>query len=897
MSHRLGLGIVVLLATVLAPAMAVGLPSQPDPGQWTLNANATVQAVLPTPDATYVGGRFTYAGPRTGSGLVTDAANGDARGGKPIYDGAVEDAVPDGTGGAYVAGSFTNLAGSGRSYLARLRPDGSVDPSFAPAPDGPVSSLATLGGTIYAAGSFDNLGGAARNGLGAVDAGGSATAWNPAPDNGVNDVAAGAGAIYAGGYFSNIGGGASARLARLDPTTGALVPGFVPPATLNDDVNGVTLSPNGADLYIWGFFDNPTSSIAQLSPTTGAATAWDPQPGGGRVASVAVSADSQTVYLGGYFTLLKAQSRAGIGAVSRAAGATLQAWYPALGGALFPGVETPQATRLTRVGDDVYVGGSFLSVGGVERHGAARVSAGGTVAGWNPDVSDPADAFVPLGNGDVFTGGQFVAARGVVRRNLAAFDTRGVATAWNPDVRHNVPYSAQVNALAVSPGGDTVYAGGEFISVGGQTRRSLAGISVATGAPTALDAQVLYGGLPNVTEVRTLAAHPDGRLFIGGYFDSVGGSARNGVAAVSGASGALTAWNAGSSSIEMYALALSPDGSRLYAGGPFTTIGGVVGRSRLAALDTTTAADLGWDPKPDTPIERFKLSPDGGTIYVAAQFLDTIGNQTPQLTRHQLAAVSTAGAGDALAAFDAELSPGSNVVHAMTPSADGQRLFVGGSFEMVGGQPRDGFAELSATTGKATPLTLSLSGFAQPRAMAHRTVSGGEELIVGGSFRAFGPAPVSALLQLRDPDPVAPVTPVAPDKTAPRIAKASLSRRKFAVARRASQRRGTTVRFTLSEAARVELTVLRKAKGRRAGGRCRARAQKGRRCTITRTVGRLPAKAGRKGRNSVRFLGRVRGKVLAPGPYVLRLRATDKAGNRSRAVQLKFRVVAPSPKR
>jgi len=893
MSRRLALAIAVLTAAVVAPATAAALPTQPDPGQWTLNANATVQAVLPTPGTTYVGGRFTYAGPRTGSGLVTDVTSGDARGGKPIYDGSVSDAVPDGAGGAYVAGSFTNLAGSGRSYLARLRPDGSVDPSFTPAPDGPVNSLATLGGTIYAAGSFDNLGGAARNGLGAVDANGSATAWNPAPDNGVNDIAAGAGAIYAGGYFSAIGGGSSARLARLDPTTGALVPGFTPPAVLNDDVNGVTLSPNGADLYIWGFFDNPTSSIAQLSPTTGAATAWDPQPGGGRVTSVAISADSQTVYLGGSFTLLKAQSRAGIGAVSRAAGATLQAWYPALGGALYPGAETPQAAQLTRVGDDIYVGGSFLSVGGLERHGAARVSAGGAVSGWNPDVSDPADAFVPLASGDVFTGGQFVAARGVVRRNLAAFDTRGVATAWNPDVRHNVSYSAEVRALALSPGGDTVYAGGEFISVGGQTRRSLAGISAATGAPTALDAQVLYGGLPNVTEVRTIAAHPDGRLFIGGYFDSVGGSARNGVAAVSGTSGALSTWNAGSSSIEMYALALSPDGSRLYAGGPFTTIGGVVGRSRLAALDTTTAADLGWDPKPDTPIDRFVLSPDGGTIYVAAQFLDTIGNQTPQLTRPQLAAVSTAGVGDALAAFDAELSPGSNVVHAMTPSADGQRLFVGGGFDSVGGQPRDGFAELSSTTGKPTPLTLPLSGFAQPRAMAHRTVPGGEELIVGGSFRAFGPAPVSALLQLRDSDPVAP-TPVTPDKTAPRITKASLTRRKFAVARRASQRRrGTTVRFTLSEAARVELTVLRKVKGRRTGGRCKVRAQKGRRCTITRTAGRLPQRAARKGRNSVRFLGRVRGRALAPGAYVLRLRATDEAGNRSKAKTLNFKVVKP----
>lgn len=891
MFHRSGLAIAVLLATALAPATAAALPTQPDAGQWTLNANATVRAVLPAADATYVGGSFTYAGPRTGSGLVTDAANGDARGGKPVYGGPVYDAVPDGAGGAYVAGSFTNLDGSGRSYLARLRPDGSVDPGFAPVPDGPVSSLARLGGTLYAAGSFDNLGGAARNGLGAVDAAGGATAWNPAPDGSIGDIAAIGSSVYAVGSFLAIGGGSASQVARLDATSGALVPGFTAPS-FNDEVYGVTVSPDGADLYVYGYFDTP-ASIAQLSATTGAATAWDAQVTGGRVATVAVSADSQTVYLGGYFTALKGQLRSGIGAVSRAAGATLQAWHPALEGALYPGSETPQVSSLVRVGGDVYVGGSFLRVGGVERHGAARVLAGGAVAGWNPDVSDPADAFVQLGGGDVFTGGQFVAARGVVRRNLLALDSRGAPTGWNPDVRHTAPAGANVGALALSKDGQTVYAGGDFTTVGGLTRRSLAGISVATGAPTAFDAQVAYTP-PSFTRVTSLAAHPDGRLFVAGWIGTVQGVARKGLAAVDGQTGAPTAWNAGSSTDQINAIALSPDGARLYVAGAFTFIGGA-GHDRLAALDTTTAAiDTEWSPNPDVAPERFVLSPDGGTLYVAAQFLDTIGSQSPQLARKELAAVSTSGQGEALAAFDAQVPSQFDVVQALAPSSDGQRLYVGGGFDTVGGQPRAGFAELSAITGAASPFQLQLGGFGQPLALAYSQAPGGEQLIVGGSLRAGGPAPVSGLLLLRDPDPVAPNPPVAHDGTAPRITKASLTRRKFAVAKRASQRkRGTTIRFTLSEAARVEMTVLRKVKGHRARGRCRPQASTGRRCTILRKAGRLPARARRQGRNAVRFTGRVGGRALRPGAYVLRLRATDEAGNRSKPKTLNFKVVKP----
>jgi hypothetical protein len=894
MSRRLALAFATLVAT-LAPASAAALPAQPDPGQWTLNRSATVQAVLATPGLTYLGGAFTYAGPRTGSGLVTDPSSGDARPGMPVYDATVSDAVPDGAGGAYVAGSFTDLAGSGRSYLARLRPDGSVDPAFAPAPDGPVQALVMRAGILYAAGSFDQLGGAPRDRLGAVTATGAATAWNPAPDASVQDLAASASSIYAGGYFSAIGGGTSDKVARLDPVTGALVPGFAPPPTIDDDVNGVAVSPDGADLYVWGTFESPTDSVAQLSPTTGAASAWDPQPTGGRVAALAVSADSQTVYLGGRFTSLRGQARASLGAVARTAGATLQAWSPGAAGALFPGSEEPYVGELARIGAEIYVGGSFLQIGGVERHGAARVSTGGAVAGWNPDVSDPAEAFVALGSGDVLTGGGFVAARGVVRRNLVALDARGVATGWNPDVRHSPPFGASVRALALSADGETVYAGGDFATVGGATRRSLAGISVATGAPTAFDGQIAYPS-PSFTRVHSLAAHPDGRLFAAGWFGTVRGVVRKGVAALDGQTGEPTAWNAGSSTDQINAIALSPDGARLYAAGSFTYIGGA-GHERLAALDTTTAALFTeWTPKPNVAPDRFALSPDGSTLYVAAQYLTKVGSQTPQLTRPQLAAVSTAGTGEALAAFDAQLAPGAQVVQAIAPSTDGQRLYVGGSFDAVGGQPRAGFAELSATTGVAAPFQLELGGFGQPLALAHSEVPSGAQLVVGGSLSAGRPAPASGALQLRDRDPVVPGSPAPPaarpDTERPRIS-ASLSRRRFVVARRASQRkRGTTIRFTLSEAAGVELTVLRKIAGRRSGGRCLRRARGGRRCTITRTVGRLPARAGRDGRNSLRFTGKLRGRALTPGAYALRLRATDAAGNRSKPVAVKFRVIA-----
>jgi hypothetical protein len=136
----------------------------------------------------------------------------------------------------------------------------------------------------------------------------------------------------------------------------------------------------------------------------------------------------------------------------------------------------------------------------------------------------------------------------------------------------------------------------------------------------------------------------------------------------------------------------------------------------------------------------------------------------------------------------------------------------------------------------------------------------------------------------------------AADRTAPVISGLSLLRRTFAVAaqrRRAVRvRRGTSVRFRLSEAASVTLTVTRTIRGHRSGSRCVARKPPGRtraRCTLRRRVGDALA-AGRQGSNSVPFKGRVAGRPLARGSYRLSLVAVDSDGNRSRTVSTTFTI-------
>lgn len=143
-----------------------------------------------------------------------------------------------------------------------------------------------------------------------------------------------------------------------------------------------------------------------------------------------------------------------------------------------------------------------------------------------------------------------------------------------------------------------------------------------------------------------------------------------------------------------------------------------------------------------------------------------------------------------------------------------------------------------------------------------------------------GPGPV--------PVPVPSVTPGPPaDRTAPRITRASLK------TRRLKQRGRTTLRFTVSEASRLTVTVERVRPGRRVGRTCRAVSKTPRKGACKRyvKVRTLTRTLTKKGAQSVTVASRSGKRRLALGAHRLTLRATDRAGNRSKVVRLSLTVV------
>ncbi len=211
------------------------------------------------------------------------------------------------------------------------------------------------------------------------------------------------------------------------------------------------------------------------------------------------------------------------------------------------------------------------------------------------------------------------------RNYLAGLDTTQtteVATAFNPN-----PSSAP-NALAVSADGLTVYAGGNFTTVNGATsRKRLAALDATTGTATAED---FAGGVSGQVHTITL----DGTdLFFGGEEMVIHTVARGDVAAIDLTTYELTDFNPNISDSVVNSLALSPDGALLYIGGGFTCVNGdysdldgCLGTSRnyLAAVLTVDAVATAFDP--DMPVAStiysLAVSSDGTTVYAGGDFVD-----------------------------------------------------------------------------------------------------------------------------------------------------------------------------------------------------------------------------------------------------------------------------------
>ena len=730
----------MVLGLLLCGTLAAARPARavvPIPMANVPIPDGPVTAVAATSTTVYIGGSFGHIESYSGSGVIVNSATGNLVPPYPAVNGNIYTTIVDGAGGWYIGGAFSQVGGWSRNGLAHILPNGSLDTAWNPSP-GPagdpnlfVAALVLSGSTLYVGGGFSSIGGQTRYDLASLDAAtGSATSWNPSPDDNVLSLALSGSVIYAGGHFKTIGGQAHAALAALDTTTGnatAWSPdvGGVSPIYLGTaSVSGLLL--DGATLYAGGYFTSAggqsRNDLVALNTTTALASSWNPNPD---YVVMTLALSGSTLYVGGEFANMAGQQRNALASFNLSSG-NLTSWNPNI---QFLSENTAQWVESILIsGSLVYIGGRFDTAGGQTRNNLAALDpTTGIPTSWNPYVNNDVWA-LGLNGSNLYVGGVFfTAGPPLVRNHMAALDlATGNVLPWNPNANQSI------NVLTIS--GSTIYAGGGFTTIGGQTRSSLAALDMVNGIALPWNPNP-QGPFDNVNAIAVAGS----TIYVGGSFNSIGGQTRNSVAALDAVSGNATSWDAGLTmtggfSPSVQALALG--GSNLFVGGLFTGAQGQT-RNSAAAFNTTTAAIEPWNPSPVstdfgvTYPSVDALLVNGSLIYAAGNF-STIGGQN----RVYVAALDQ-NLGNATA-WNPQLAyipnpPAINDGFAWALSLDGPILYAGGEFNQVQGTTGE-YANLIALD---TTTANAYSWTPNPNNPVWALSTNGPLLFVGGEFQGI----------------------------------------------------------------------------------------------------------------------------------------------------------------
>ena len=145
-----------------------------------------------------------------------------------------------------VGGDFSTINGEPRHYLARLNPDGTLDPTFNPAPDFYINTVAIqTDGAVLVGGSFSHIGGQARSSIAPVSYTHLATSSALVLTNVQRSDAGAYDAVV-----TNVQGSIASSLALLSVNLAA-ADSFDPGA--NGSVNALAIQPDGK-LLVGGSF-------------------------------------------------------------------------------------------------------------------------------------------------------------------------------------------------------------------------------------------------------------------------------------------------------------------------------------------------------------------------------------------------------------------------------------------------------------------------------------------------------------------------------------------------------------------------------------------------------------------------------------------------------------------
>ncbi len=589
----------------------------------TFNAttNGLISAVVIQPDGKIlIGGAFTTVYSTSNSYLARLNADGTLDTSfAPQPNLQVLAIALQADGKIVIGGDFTYLAfgttnASPVSYVARINADGSRDKTFEPQPNGPIYTLAVLpSGKILMGGSFGGV--APNNGtilnvqdLARINTDGTVdTTFYPDPNSPVSAVVplANGQVIVAGSFtafeqnanLTNVTPGPIVYrqyLARLN-ADGTVDQAFNP--NPNGSLTSAAVTSSG-QIYFGGSFNsvqpNATgfpisrSNVARINSDGSLDAAFDPSING--TANTVVPLSDGSVFVGGNFSSIQVGGAFLVGGTfshvsgnvaSNLALLNTDGTYNSSYGANPNGTVNAIATQPN--GKEL-IGGAFTTVAGLPSPYLARVNVDGSLdTSFNAPANASVNAILVEPNSQLLVGGAFTSIGGQAATYLARLSPSGT-----PDSTFNPSINGAVNAVVLQPNGKIVV-GGAFTSVNGQPMSGVARLNADGSLDGTLNLAV------NGT-VQAITLQVDGSLLVGGTFTSIGGQAVSNVAHILASGSVDTSFNPGPNGT-VNAISVQADGKVTIAGN-FTTAGGL-NRALFARFAAPTAVTQSITVSPD----------------------------------------------------------------------------------------------------------------------------------------------------------------------------------------------------------------------------------------------------------------------------------------------------------
>jgi len=541
----------------------------------------------------------------------------------------------------------------------------------------------------------------------------------------------GSGGWIIGGAFSQVGSASRHNLARIDASGNVTSwnPNPINLAYLGNSGNGEvhSLAIHGDTLYVGGYFDTianvPRSFLAAFQLSTGNILPWSPnihnnnQYGSG-IHTFAMNAN--TLYAGGCFDSVSGQRRGLVAAFDIASGSLKP--FNAYIDTASNGYGCVYAMQLS--GAKLYFGGLFYYVGNTARNNIACVDTSGILSSWNPNANTYVYALWVNGTTSVFAGGSFSNIGGQTRYAFAELNqTNGLATATN------INLAATVSVYSFNVAGNNLYIGG---NLNNSSMPGLTAINYTNGSPVNVNTFPFadqgytydYGSVYTINPVGS-------NLYLGGILN-VMAEKRSGVAAFDMNTASLSSWNP---HITPYSFSgvnsICTNSNTVFLGGGFS--------KEIAAVDKISGQ----------AIASFNDSITGSVYHIAVNgsklFIDGDMNKitVSGFTTSFSSALSCIAIDNTSGAYLPAWAPGISIsatVNAMIPYQNG--ILFGGTFSAVGSQTRNNIAMVDTSTGATTSWNPNADN------TVNTLVANGNTIYTGGSFNNIGGQFVPKLAKL-----------------------------------------------------------------------------------------------------------------------------------------------------